>query len=427
MKNNARRRFWERLFAAGLLLACAGAIAHGGDLSITEFGAKGDGTTLNTKAIQATIDEAVKRGGGTVVVPKGVFVSGAVFLKPSVNLRLDEGAVLQCSTDMKNFPEQRTRIEGHFEEHFNPALINADGCDNLEISGKGTLDGAGKPIWDSFWKKLNEIKGFKNLDQPRARLCLIENSRKVQVHDISFIDSQFWNLHLYNCRDVTVTNVQFKVPDNQRPPSSDGIDIDSCQDITINNCYFSVNDDCIALKGTKGPFAMEDKTSPPVERIRISGCVFKRGHGMVTCGSEATVVRDVVVDNCKVEGSMPMVRFKLRPDTPQRYENFSVSNITVKARGASIFAVNKWSQYYNPQGQPEPKSFVGGITVSGVSGEVKSLGVIQGNAMTSFGAFTLENIDVKASSADFNVSKKVDKLSLKDVKVNGRDISFDRK
>ena len=86
---------------------------------ITDFGAKADSTTVNTKAIQSAIDHLAASRGGTVIVPRGVFVSGALFFKPKVNLRLEAGAVLQCSTDLSNFPVQRTRIEGHFEEKFN--------------------------------------------------------------------------------------------------------------------------------------------------------------------------------------------------------------------------------------------------------------------------------------------------------------------
>ena len=119
---------------------------------ITDFGARADGVTVNTRAIQAAIDHLASRRGGTVVVPQGTFVSGALFFKPKVNLHLRAGAVLQCSTDMANFPVQRTRIEGHFEEKFNPALINVKNCDGFQMTGEGTLDGAGRPIWDMFWK-----------------------------------------------------------------------------------------------------------------------------------------------------------------------------------------------------------------------------------------------------------------------------------
>src|SRR5262245_13712977 len=103
-------------------------------VSIRDFGAVPDGATVNTQAIQAAINRLADQGGGTLVVPQGVFVSGALFLKPRVNLHLDQGAVLRCATDMANFPVQRTRIEGHFEPAFTPALINAKGCDGLKIT-----------------------------------------------------------------------------------------------------------------------------------------------------------------------------------------------------------------------------------------------------------------------------------------------------
>jgi alpha-L-rhamnosidase len=114
--------------------------------SITDFGAKADGLTINTAAIQRAID-ALAATGGTVVIPEGTFVSGALFLKPHVNVHLDKGAVLKGSTDIKDYPTTSTRIEGHFQDWL-PALINASACDGLVIDGDGTLDGSGQPFWD---------------------------------------------------------------------------------------------------------------------------------------------------------------------------------------------------------------------------------------------------------------------------------------
>ena len=391
--------------------------------SITLLGAVGDGKTLNTGAIQKTIDDLAAAGGGTVVVPAGDFLSGALFLKPKVNLHLEQGAVLRCTTDMRHFPEQRTRIEGHFEEKFNPALLNADGCDGLRITGEGTLDGAGRPIWDQFWKlrgAAKDKKNFRNLSVPRARLCLIENSRDVELRGITFKDSQFWNLHLYKCDGVTVDGLKFEVPDEyQQAPSSDGIDVDSSRNITIRNCRFSVTDDCIALKGTKGPFALDDKSSPPVEHIRVSGCVFRRGHSLITCGSEATLVRDVVAEDCEVTGAMAVLTLKLRPDTPQQYEGITVRNIKVDSTGVQLFSINKWTQYFDLQGQPEPESFVGGITLSGLTGRIDSPGTIEGNKRTKFSRITLENVDVQAANPTLRKGGGVNDLVFKDVKVNG--------
>jgi alpha-L-rhamnosidase len=393
---------------------------------ITDFGAKADGTTVNTKAIQAAIDHLAARRGGTVVVPKGVFVSGALFFKPKVNLHLQAGAVIQCSTDMANFPVQRTRIEGHFEEKFNPALINATHCDGFEITGEGTLDGAGRPIWDLFWKLRRAAPdpgNFPNLGVPRARMALIESSRGVKIEGITFKDSQFWNLHLYNCDGVTVHQVRFEVPDDYRQaPSTDGIDIDSSRNVTVDGCFFSVTDDCIACKGSKGPHAAEDKDSPPVEHIRVRNCTYKRGGGVLTLGSEATIVRDVVVENCKIVGNVRIATLKLRPDTPQHYEGITFRNITSEATAGGILSVQPWSQYFNLQGQTPPKSVVRNVSLIGVKGKFASFGTIKPNpGQTDITDVLLKDFDVVIpQDKDKLAASGITGLKFENVTVNGQ-------
>lgn len=390
---------------------------------VTDFGAIADGTTVNTKAIQAAIDHLAARHGGTVVIPKGTFVSGALFLKPKVHLHLDAGAVLRCSTDMANFPLQRTRIEGHFEEKFNPALINAKNCDGLRITGEGTLDGAGRPIWDLFWKLRRQApdqKNFPNLSVHRARMMFIESSRGVRIEGITFKDSQFWNLHLYNCDGVLVRNTRFEVPDNYRQaPSTDGIDVDSSRNVTIDGCFFSVTDDCIALKGSKGAHALQDKSSPPVEHIRVRNCVYKRGGGVLTLGSEATIVRDVLVENCKIVGNVRVATIKLRPDTPQDYENITFRNITSENTASALIAMQPWSQYANLQGAAPPKSVVRNVKLIGIRGHFLAFGTIRPNpGQTEISDILFKNIDVELQHDKLNASGAND-LKFENVIVNG--------
>jgi len=351
-------------------------------------------------------------------------VSGALFLKPKVNLHLQQGAVLKCSTDMANFPVQRTRIEGHFEEKFNPALINAKGCDGLRITGEGTLDGAGRPIWDVFWKLRNaapDPRNFPNLGVPRARLALIESSRGVTIEGITFKDSQFWNLHLYKCEDVLVREARFEVPDDyKQAPSTDGIDLDSCRKVTIDGCYFSVTDDCIAAKGSKGPHAMDDKDSPPVEQIRVRNCVYKRGGGVLTLGSEATIVRDVIVEHCKVIGNVNVAVLKLRTDTPQRYEDISFRDITLDSSGGAIVSVRPWSQYANLQGEAPPKSVVRKLSMIGLKGRFGSFGAIRPNpGQTEISDISFRDFDVTLEK-DMLAASGVSDLRFAHVIVNGK-------
>lgn len=408
--------FWGSAWVAGAEGARGGLI--------TDFGAVADGATVNTRAIQAAIDHLAARGGGTVVVPPGVFVSGALFLKPKVNLHLEAGAVLKCSTDMANFPVQRTRIEGHFEEKFNPALINAKHCDGLQITGEGTLDGAGRPIWDEFWRRRNaapDPRNFPNLGVPRARLALIESSRGVRIEGITFKDSQFWNLHLYDNDGVTVRGTRFEVPDDYRQaPSTDGIDIDSCRNVTVDGCFFSVTDDCIAAKGSKGPKAMQDKSSPPVEHIRVRNCVYKRGGGVLTVGSEATIVRDIVVENCRIVGNVRVMTLKLRPDTPQHYEDITFRNVTSEATAGAIVSVQPWSQYANLQGQAPPKSVVRNVSLIGIKGRFAAFGVIRPNpGQTEISDVLLKDFDVELER-DKLVATGVKNLRFENVMVNGK-------
>lgn len=422
-----RRRFVSLMLAAPLSGSALMAYAKTpSEALITDFGAKADGATVNTRAIQAAIDHLAAGHGGTVVVPRGVFVSGALFLKPRVNLRLDAGAMLRCSTDMANFPVQRTRIEGHFEEKFNPALINAKNCDGLEITGEGTLDGAGRPIWDLFWKLRNAAPNpgnFPNLGVPRARMALIESSRGVKIEGITFKDSQFWNLHVYNCDGVVVRQVRFEVPDDYRQaPSTDGIDIDSSRNVTVDGCFFSVTDDCIACKGSKGPHAMEDRDSPPVEHIRVRNCVYKRGGGVLTLGSEATIVRDVVVENCRIIGNVRIATLKLRPDTPQHYEDITFRNITSESTAGAIIAVQPWSQYFNLQGETPPKSVVRNLSLIGIKGHFSGFGVIRPNpGQTEISNVLLKDFDVELPQGKEKLAVSgVTDLKFENVVVNGK-------
>jgi len=402
MKNKLIIATWllSSLLAVGSIAAASAPKRY----NIAEMGAVGDGTTLNTIAIQAVIDKCARNGGGTVVIPKGIFLSGSIFIKQGVNIEMLDGSVLKGSTDINDYPKKLTRIEGHFEE-WPSALINADKIEHLRITGKGVLDGSGKPFWIEFYSKRSANPKTTNLSVPRPRLALIQNCKDVKIEGIAFTNSGFWNLHLYRCSNLTVNYCRFVAPDGKVPddhaPSSDGIDVDSSQDITISNSFFSVGDDDIALKGSKGPFAMQDKDSPPVERIYIHDCVFEAGGGIMTCGSEATLVRDVKIERCITRKPVVM-RLKLRPDTPQQYENISISDITME-NGSAIFNVAPWSQYFDLKGQAPPTSIVRNIEISNIKGTCASLGKIVGNpGATTFGDITLSNVNVTAKNTTFD-------------------------
>ena len=244
----------------------------------------------------------------------------------------------------------------------------------------------------------------------------------MQIQGIHLRDSGFWNVHLYRCRDVVLDGLDIQAPVGT--PSTDGTDVDSSQNITIRGCHYAVNDDCIALKGSKGLLALEDKDSPPVEHVRVSDCTFERGGGFVTCGSEATIVRDVVVERCAATGSdnrnMWMLRLKLRVDTPQTYEDIHFRDINLEGAG-NVIGVQLWSQYSElKQGQEPPKHVVRNLSVSNVKGSFGSFGTMRGNPGDVIEHVTLENIDVQLTGAKPQPQLVgVSDLIIKSVRING--------
>jgi polygalacturonase len=388
---------------------------------VTAYGAIADAKTINTVAIQKTIDAASAAGGGVVEIPKGTFRSGSIFLKQGVELYLDEGAVLLGSNNIEDYPKRETRIEGHFEP-WRMALVNAQQLDRVRIGGKGKLDGNGIIFWAAFWQRRKENPKCTNLEVERPRLVFIDRCKDVRVEGLRFQDSGFWNLHLYKCDGVVLEGLRITSPTagngNVLAPSTDGIDIDSSRNVTVRKCYISVNDDNIALKGSKGPLADRDTDSPPVENILIEDSEFGDGNGVVTCGSEATIVRNVTVRNCVISGRTNVLTLKLRPDTPQHYSDITIDGIKVNGTGR-ILNVASWTQFFDLKGYPSPARTVERITVRNVSGSYRALGSLIGNHGDVIRDFTLENVTLTLADEKFTLGV-VENLSFKNVIVNGK-------
>jgi len=405
-----------------LFAGLAQAAAETSKFAITAFGAEARSEKLNTTAIQAAIDTAAEKGGGTVVIPAGVFRTGSLFLKPGVGLWLEAGAVLKGSEDIADYPKRMTRIEGHFEP-WRMALINAQKLDRVRIGGPGKLDGSGPVFWAAFWQRRKENPKCTNLEVERPRLLYVEQCTDVRIEGLSLEDSGFWNLHLYRCRDVVIDGLRITVPsarDGLRGPSTDGIDVDSSQHVTIRRCYISTHDDNIALKGSKGPFADRDADSPPVENILVEDCEVGDGNGLITCGSEATLVRNVTVRRCVMSGGATLLTLKLRPDTPQHYEAITMEDIKLAGTGRLV-NVAPWMQFFDLQGQPRPSRLVNGITLRNISGKYRAFGRLHGNPDDVLRDITMENIRVELTDPKLDLGP-VENLVMRNVVVNGREI-----
>ncbi len=343
--------------------------AQAREFDITAYGAVADSTLLQTAAIQRTIDAAAV-SGGTVVVPEGVWLSGALFFKPGTHLFLKEGAVLKGSTNVDDFPDIPVHIEGVLQPYVS-ALINADACNGFSIRGNGTLDGSGAPFWDAFWARRKENPDCTNLEVRRPRMIGVSNSSDVTIEGIHLRNSPFWNIHLYKCTRVRVSGIDVFAPRKPvRAPSSDGIDLDACEDVHIRGCSFATCDDLIALKGGKGPWADEDPDNGPDARILVEDCRFGHGPGVLVFGSECVKAENVVLRNCTVDGTDRLVWLKMRPDTPQQYRHVLVENVSGKVKYG--FFVKPWTQFFDLKGREDiPMSYASDIRIKNCSLDCK--------------------------------------------------------
>ena len=282
-------------------------------LCITEFGAIGDGATLATASIQKSIDAAASRGGGTVIVPAGNFITAAIWLRSNINLHLEPGAVLLGAQDIAQFPMWTPAWEG-VASH--APLIGAEGLDNVSITGRGTIDGRGK-IW---WERMKE------LDLVRPRLIRLVDCRNVLVEGVTLTNSPSWTLNPLACDEVTIRGVIIRNP--PASPNTDGINPDSCRNVHISDCHIDVGDDCVTIKS--GSEENGRRQLRACENIVITNCTMIHGHGGVVTGSEMSGgVRNVAISNCTFVGTDRGIRIKSRRGRGGAVEDIRVSNIVM--------------------------------------------------------------------------------------------------
>ena len=320
----------------------AGFVSAGnGQFVVQDYGALADGKTVNTKAIQAAIAACAQSGGGTVVVTKGVFVTGSIFLKPGVNLRVENGGVLKGSSNTNDYPWLPTRIAG-LEMNWPAALVNADGLTNVSITGEGVIDGSGARWWKEYWAvRAAEVSGADpHFKVARPRLVQIMNSQKVLVAGLTLKDSAFWNLQLTYCDGVEVRDVKVRVPGGSvKAASSDGIDVDSTRNVVITGCDIECDDDAICLKSGRDADGL--RVNRPTENVLIKNCRVTRGAGLVVIGSETSGgIRHIrVVDCIAGKDCNEVVRFKTRMGRGGIVEDVVYENI--QADGAKqVFSFN---------------------------------------------------------------------------------------
>lgn len=312
--------------------------------SLDAYGIADDGK-IHTEEIQNLIEQIYQEGGGVLTVPAGTYRTGALFFRPNVHLYVMENGILLGSDNILDYPVLDTRIEGESCKYF-AALINADHCDGFTVLGPGTIDGNGERSWKSLWNRRKWNPACTNKDEQRARLIAVSNSSNLLFAEITLQNAQFWTTHLYKCDHAKYLNCRIMSPHEPvRAPSTDAIDLDACTDVLVKNCYMNVNDDAIALKGGKGPWADTAPENGSNERILIEDCHYGFCHGCLTLGSESIHCRNVLLRRIQVDSGYNLLWLKMRPDTPQHYEYISVEDI--RGEVTNFIQIRPWKQFFN--------------------------------------------------------------------------------
>ncbi|MEV6271341.1 glycoside hydrolase family 28 protein [Kribbella sp. NPDC051936] len=400
------------------------------DFSITTFGAIPDGTTLATDAIAKAVDACHQAGGGRVVVPAGTFRTGAIHLKSDVNLHVSAAATLLFSSDPSNYlPVVLTRFEGQECMNYSPFIYARD-CENIAVTGSGTLDGGA--TWDNWWSWVTpsgpdaqalqqmaadgvpvEDRVFGEGHHLRAAFIETQSCRNVLIEGLTILRSPFWEIHPVLSRNVTVRGLTI----DSRGPNNDGVNPESSQYVHIQDCTLNCGDDCIAIKSGKGADGL--RINVPSENILIENCTLNIRYGAITIGSEMTGgVRNVFVRSCTI-GS-PNLYFGLYIKTNSVRggfaENIYLRDLEISNLTKEVVSCN----FYRSEGD------VGPLTPRVRNVELRNVNV--GHARNAFSIFgyprsPIEDfrlIDCTYTSIDAASSIQDTELSFQNFHVNGR-------
>ena len=415
------------------------------DFDITKFGAVADEAKDSSDAIAQAIARCNEAGGGRVVIPPGVFATGAIHLKSKVNLHVSSGATLKFSRDPRRYlPVVYTRWEGTECLNYSP-FVYAYQQDNIAITGTGTLDGqAGCEHWWPWkgragcgWSKgqvsqenaRNTLMQMGEKDVPLAdrkfgeghflRPAFVQpvRGKNILIEGVTIVNSPMFEINPVMCNNVTVRDVKIA----SHGPNNDGCDPDSCIDVLIENCVFDTGDDCIAIKSGRNRDGR--RLARPSENIVIRNCRMKDGHGGVTIGSEMSGgVRNVFAEHCVMDSPHlnEALRFKTNAMRGGFIENIFARDLTIGEIADAIVHID-FNYEEGPNGPEHP--LVRNIDIRNVTCRKAKYAVYaRGFRDAPIQDVHLENCTFE-HVAEANVIDNVRDLTLAGVTMNGQRIN----
>ena len=350
-------------------------------VNLADAGGSGDGRTLNTEVIADAIASLVKKGGGKLVIPPGIWLTGPVRLQSNIELHLDAGALLQFTSDYKQYPLVVFNIKGEKDVQ-SASPIFGENLENVAITGQGVIDGAGEAwrpvkkskLTEAEWKTLSasgyidqsgstwwpsreaseggrvvqrlrhsgsfDPKDYEPAHQfLRPKLLKLINCRKVLLEGVTFQNSPNWTLNPTLCEDLTIRNVTAHNP--WYGQNTDALDVESCRNVVIRDSTFDVGDDGICLKS--GLDAAGRRIGAPTENVWIENCIVYHAHGGFTIGSEMSGgVRNIGVNNCLFMGTDIGLRFKSTRGRGGVVEKIYVSNVRMTSIPGEAISFNMY-------------------------------------------------------------------------------------
>jgi DNA sulfur modification protein DndE len=356
--------------------------------NIKHFGGVADGLTKNTMAINKAIASCSEKGGGTVLIPAGFWLTGPIQLRSNVNLHIAKNAVLQFTGDLSDYPLVKTNWEG-VDAYRCHSPIFGTGLENIAITGDGILDGAGqawRPVKKSKvtppeWKQLTEGGGFLNeakdiwyptesslngsrvkrpgviaegfdlqrseaiRDFLRPNMLSLIQCKRILLQGVTFQNSPAWCLHPLMSQHITIRDLTVRNPWNAQ--NGDGVDLESCRYVLIENSTFDVGDDGICLKSGRDEEGR--KRGMPTEDVMIRGCTVFHAHGGFVVGSEMSGgVRNIFVSDCNFLGTDIGLRFKSARGRGGIVENIFIKNIGMNNIGGAAILFDMYYMAKDP-------------------------------------------------------------------------------
>jgi polygalacturonase len=380
---------------------------QGGVFDVRKHGAKGDGKSLDTAAIQKALDACGKGGGGTVLLPAGTYLSGPLVIRTKTKLLVESGATLRATDDPAAYKRADETVG------FNPFLSGKD-LEDVTIAGRGVIDGAGARWWAPAEAARQKKTGYT---LPRPNMIVLTRVKNLVVRDVTLQNSPKFHLVPTECDGVMVSGITILAPEGS--PNTDGIDPSMSRRVTITGCTIDCGDDNIAIKASKKvdgrEFACED--------ITVTDCTFKHGHGM-SIGSETTGgVRNVRVKNCTFEDTDNGIRIKSDRSRGGRvqnvvYEDIKMSNV----RGAISFSCYYPRVPLKDEAKPvnDKTPHYSGIVIRNLTAtSTIGAGIIAGLPESPIEDVTLENVSIKAAKTGLEI-RNARRVKVKESKIEPR-------